>query len=302
MTFTSGRTALFALAALAMAAPPARAQIDGLEIIAPANPGSGFDQTSRAVQEALQQGGLAKGVQVVNIPGAGGTIGLAQLVTAKKPGASLLTIGVTTVGAILTNKPPITLDDAHPLALLLREYSLVVVPANSDVKTRGRSRSQGEGGSGDRSVGRRLGRRCRPRHCGTIHEGGRRRPPQAQRDPLSRRRRADRRDHGRRRHRGRRRRARAGVANQVRQDPGLGGVLARAPSRSRRPDPQGARRRRRHRHVARADGSQAGHGCREEGAGRRHREDGGDASLEEHARTLRLARRLSGLRTNSVRS
>ena len=94
MTFTSGRTALFALAALAMAATPARAQIDGLEIIAPANPGSGFDQTSRAVQEALQQAGLAKGVQVVNIPGAGGTIGLAQLVTAKKPGASLLTIGV----------------------------------------------------------------------------------------------------------------------------------------------------------------------------------------------------------------
>jgi putative tricarboxylic transport membrane protein len=135
MTFTRGRTVLFALATLAMAAAPAHAQIDGLEIIAPANPGSGFDQTSRAMQEALQQGGLAKGVQVVNIPGAGGTIGLAQLVTAKKQGATLLTIGVTTVGAILTNKPPITLDDAHPLALLLREYSLVVVPANSDVKT-----------------------------------------------------------------------------------------------------------------------------------------------------------------------
>ena len=135
MTLTRGRSILFALAALAMAAAPAHAQIDGLEIIAPANPGSGFDQTSRAVQEALQQNGLAKGVQVVNIPGAGGTVGLAQLVTAKKPGASLITIGVTTVGAILTNKPAITLDDAHPLALLLREYSLVVVPANSDVKS-----------------------------------------------------------------------------------------------------------------------------------------------------------------------
>ena len=125
------------------------------------------------MQEALQQNGLAKGVQVVNIPGAGGTIGLAQLVTAKKPGASLITIGVTTVGAILTNKPAITLDDAHPLALLLREYSLVVVPANSDVKTRGRSRRQGEGGSCDRPLGRRLGRRSRPRHRGPIHEGGR---------------------------------------------------------------------------------------------------------------------------------
>jgi putative tricarboxylic transport membrane protein len=135
MTLVCRGAVLGALSLLATAATSAQAQINGLEIIAPAAPGSGFDQTSRAVQEALLQNGLAKGIQVINVPGAGGTIGLAQFVSSKKPGASLLMIGVTTVGAILTNKPPITLDDAHPLALLLREYSMVVVPANSDVKT-----------------------------------------------------------------------------------------------------------------------------------------------------------------------
>jgi putative tricarboxylic transport membrane protein len=138
MTLVRRRTALFALAALAMAAAaPAQAQIKGLEIIAPANPGSGFDQTSRAVRDALQESGLASGIQVMNVPGAGGTVGLAQFVSAKKRSAALLTIGVTTVGAILTNKPPVTLDDAAPLALLLREYSVVVVPTNSDIKTLG---------------------------------------------------------------------------------------------------------------------------------------------------------------------
>jgi putative tricarboxylic transport membrane protein len=136
MTLVRRRTALFALAALAMAAAaPAQAQIKGLEIIAPANPGSGFDQTSRAVRDALQEAGLASGIQVLNVPGAGGTVGLAQFVSARKRSAALLTIGVTTVGAILTNKPPVTLDDAAPLALLLREYSVVMVPTNSDIKT-----------------------------------------------------------------------------------------------------------------------------------------------------------------------
>jgi putative tricarboxylic transport membrane protein len=135
MMLVRRRTVLCAFAALAAAAMPARAEINGLEIIAPAAPGSGFDQTSRAVQEALLQNGLAKGIQVINVPGAGGTIGLAQFVSSKKTGPSLLMIGVTTVGAILTNKPSITLDDAQPLALLLREYSMVAVPANSDVKT-----------------------------------------------------------------------------------------------------------------------------------------------------------------------
>jgi putative tricarboxylic transport membrane protein len=130
------RTALFTLAALALAVTaPAQAQIQGLEIIAPANPGSGFDQTSRAVRDVLQEAGLASGIQVVNVPGAGGTIGLAQLVSSQKRGPALLTIGVTTVGSILTTKPPVTLDDAAPVALLLREYSVVVVPTNSDIKT-----------------------------------------------------------------------------------------------------------------------------------------------------------------------
>ena len=60
---------------------PAMAEVKGLEIIAPAGPGGGYDQLARATQEVLQKHDLASGVQVQNIPGAGGTIGLAQFVT-----------------------------------------------------------------------------------------------------------------------------------------------------------------------------------------------------------------------------
>ena len=69
----------------ALAAVPGHAQVSGLEIMAPASPGGGWDQTARAMQTALQErGNLATGVQVENIAGAGGTIGLAQFVTSAK--------------------------------------------------------------------------------------------------------------------------------------------------------------------------------------------------------------------------
>lgn len=117
----------------AWSAPKAQAEIAGLEILAPANPGSGYDQTSRAMQNVLQESGLASGVQVVNVPGAGGTVGLAQFATSRKRNPSLLMIGFTLLGNLATNEASVTLDDVDPLALLLREYSVLVVPASSDI-------------------------------------------------------------------------------------------------------------------------------------------------------------------------
>jgi putative tricarboxylic transport membrane protein len=120
---------------LAWSAAPAWAEIKGLEIIAPANPGSGYDQAARAMQQALHESGLASGVQVVNIPGAGGTVGLAQFVSGKKRSPTILVTAFSMVGAIITNKSPVTLDAAEPLALLVREYGILTVPASSDIKT-----------------------------------------------------------------------------------------------------------------------------------------------------------------------
>ncbi len=119
-----------------LAATPVSAELRGLEIIAPANPGGGWDQTARAMQAALQDAGLASGVQVSNIPGAGGTIGLAQFVTSKKrSGDAILVGGLVMVGAILTNNAPVTLDDVTPLARLTGEYQLIVVPAESPIQS-----------------------------------------------------------------------------------------------------------------------------------------------------------------------
>ena len=106
-----------------------------LEITAPAAPGGGWDSTSRAAGEVLQSEGLAKSVQVVNVPGAGGTIGLAKLANSKGKGATLMTMGLVMVGAVETNKSKATLDDVTPIARLTSEQEAIVVPASSPYKT-----------------------------------------------------------------------------------------------------------------------------------------------------------------------
>ena len=125
---------VFAALGMTGIAPSAFAQGE-LKITAPAAPGGGWDQTARAMQAALTASGAAKSAQVVNVPGAGGTVGLAQFVNgAKGDGSQLLVNGLVMVGAILTNKAPVTLDMVTPIARLTGEYLALVVPANSPIK------------------------------------------------------------------------------------------------------------------------------------------------------------------------
>jgi putative tricarboxylic transport membrane protein len=110
--------------------------LDELLLIAPAAPGGGWDQTARALQETMQGQGVVKTVTVENIPGAGGTVGLAQFVDKHKGnGNALLVNGLVMVGAILTNNSPVTLDQVTPIARLTGEYEVLVVPASSEIKS-----------------------------------------------------------------------------------------------------------------------------------------------------------------------
>jgi putative tricarboxylic transport membrane protein len=105
-------------------------------IMAPAAPGGGWDQTARALQQAMQDEGIGGNVQVTNVPGAGGTIGIAQFVNqaAGDPNA-LMVGGYVMVGAILTNASPVTLDDVTPIARLTGEYEAIAVKADSPLQT-----------------------------------------------------------------------------------------------------------------------------------------------------------------------
>lgn len=129
--FKRGAIAAVALAGLSTAA---FAQLE-LKIMAPASPGGGWDGTARSMQQALTASGIAKSVQVTNVTGAGGTIGLAQLIGAKGDGHQLMVNGFVMVGAILLNKSPVNLSQTTPIARLTAEALVIVVPAESPIKT-----------------------------------------------------------------------------------------------------------------------------------------------------------------------
>jgi putative tricarboxylic transport membrane protein len=127
---TLGLAALLATGLVAQAA-----SFDRLSIIAPAAPGGGWDSTARSMQEVLQAAGIAKSVQVENVTGAGGTVGLAQFVRKRGDGKALMATGLVMAGAILTNKSPVSLADVTPIARLTTEWQSIAVPVQSDIKT-----------------------------------------------------------------------------------------------------------------------------------------------------------------------
>src|SRR3954447_23444709 len=102
------RRSLLAAAALLGLTGAAAAQTE-LKIMAPAAPGGGWDQTARSMQQALTTSGIARSVQVTNVPGAGGAVGIAQFVNgAKGDPAQLMVNGFVMMGALLTNNSPVT--------------------------------------------------------------------------------------------------------------------------------------------------------------------------------------------------
>ena len=126
--------ALFAAAFAGLLAMPAVAV--EYTIIAPAGPGGGWDQTARTMQEVMQAEGISASVQVQNVPGAGGTVGLAQFAsTAAGDPTQLIVGGYVMVGAILTNASPVSLADVTPIARLTGEAVAIAVAANSPLQT-----------------------------------------------------------------------------------------------------------------------------------------------------------------------
>jgi putative tricarboxylic transport membrane protein len=122
------------VACCTLLASPAFAQMD-LKIVAPAAPGGGWDQTARAMQQAMIAEKLVKSVQVINIAGAGGSVGLAQFVNgAKGDGSQIMVNGFVMVGALLMSKSPVTLDQVTPIARITEETQVIVVPTNSPIK------------------------------------------------------------------------------------------------------------------------------------------------------------------------
>ena len=78
---------------------------------------------------------VTKNVEVFNLAGAGGTVGLSRTVSEKGNGQLLMMMGLGVVGAQYTNKSEAKLDQTTPIAKLIEESGAIVVPKNSPYQT-----------------------------------------------------------------------------------------------------------------------------------------------------------------------
>lgn len=106
-----------------------------LTFVAPAAAGGGWDLAAREAQQVLVGTSIVNNVQVVNIPGAGGTIGLAQFAQLDDDPSQVMVTGTVMQGAITVNDSAVTLDDLTPIARLADDYNALMVPADSPFET-----------------------------------------------------------------------------------------------------------------------------------------------------------------------
>ncbi|GGT13446.1 C4-dicarboxylate ABC transporter substrate-binding protein [Streptomyces griseoviridis] len=112
-------------------------QIPGLRLMVPNTPGGGYDITARTAAKDAEDAGLTHGIEVFNLPGAGGTVGLSRLVGEHGNGRLAMSMGLGVVGAVRSNHAPRTLADTTPIARLTEEQDVVVVARDSPYRTIG---------------------------------------------------------------------------------------------------------------------------------------------------------------------
>ncbi len=108
-----------------------------LSLLVPANPGGGWDQLARLMQQVITVGKLSpKPVDVFNKGGAGGLIGLAEIMTRRHDDPfTIMVAGLGLIGACISQNSSFQTSDATPLARLIVENLMIAVPSNSPYKT-----------------------------------------------------------------------------------------------------------------------------------------------------------------------
>ncbi|GIG69138.1 Bug family tripartite tricarboxylate transporter substrate binding protein [Phytomonospora endophytica] len=102
-----------------------------LRVMVPNPPGSGYDVTARTAARALGDAGIERDVEVFNLPGGGGTVGLRRLMYEEGNADLLMLMGLGVVGSEQTSGAPVSLADTTPIARLIAEPGIIVVRADS---------------------------------------------------------------------------------------------------------------------------------------------------------------------------
>lgn len=110
---------------------------NGLRIMVLNTPGGGYDTTARTAARVLEETGSSPGLQVFNLPGEGGTVGLQRTVDERGNGRLALQMGLGVLGASHVAHTKVSVEQTTPIARLIEEPEAVVVRADSPYRTIG---------------------------------------------------------------------------------------------------------------------------------------------------------------------
>ncbi len=137
------RALLFVLIAVSLmlsacgGAPASKYPDQAIEIIAPANPGGGWDTLARTIQLSLEtEKFVPQPLSVTNKPGGGGGVGLAYMAAQKGNDYTLVVYSppliINAINGTFEGK---SYKDLTPLAKLITDYQIIVVKADSPYQT-----------------------------------------------------------------------------------------------------------------------------------------------------------------------
>ncbi|HEU5394564.1 MAG TPA: tripartite tricarboxylate transporter substrate binding protein [Candidatus Methylomirabilis sp.] len=136
------RTGLCALVALLLGASLASPVSAGfpekaIEIIAPANPGGGWDLTSRSTAKVLAEEKLVtQPIAVSNMPGGSGAVAISHAITKRKgDGHLLIAASPALTFTLALKRVPYTYKDVTPIAAIATDYGTIVVRKDSPHKS-----------------------------------------------------------------------------------------------------------------------------------------------------------------------
>ncbi|MHB0896271.1 MAG: Bug family tripartite tricarboxylate transporter substrate binding protein [Spirochaetales bacterium] len=119
-----------------VAAAPSWKPTKTIEIVAPANPGGGWDMLARVVQKSLMDEKLVdKNIIVVNKPGGSGAVGWTYLQGKKGQGEYLAATSTLLLFNNLLGLSQLTYKNFTPIAMLQSEWEAIAVRADSPYKT-----------------------------------------------------------------------------------------------------------------------------------------------------------------------
>jgi len=123
---------------LTLAAPTESATYPArpLELVAPANPGGGWDALARTMNRALEIEKLyPQPMSVLNKPGGGGAVGLAYIFQKKGDDYELVVFSPPLIINTLNKTFTQNYKELTPLAKLITDYQIFIVKADSPYKT-----------------------------------------------------------------------------------------------------------------------------------------------------------------------